>query len=62
MSKKRINSLRKKHEFRQFERRIWKEVELARQRDTRFEAHIDAVKSAASGYGSSPSVPSSANS
>jgi hypothetical protein len=59
---KRINSLREERKFRQFENRVWKEVELAQRLGIHFEPYGDTVKPAASVDESSPSVPSSANS
>jgi hypothetical protein len=59
---KKNSRLRKKYEFRQFKRRIWKEVELAQRRGIRFEPYGISAKLETSVSGSSPSAPSSANS
>jgi hypothetical protein len=48
MERNRITSLRK-HKFRQFERRVWKEAELNRRNGIRFEPYRAAAKAAASG-------------
>jgi hypothetical protein len=52
----------REHEFRQFERRVWKEVERNWRRGIRFEPYGVTAKSAASEDESSPSAPSSVNS
>lgn len=62
MKKERINNSRKNHEFRQFDRRVWKEVELARRSGIHFEPYRATAKPAASGDESSSFVPNSANS
>jgi hypothetical protein len=48
-------------EFELFERRIWKEVELARKNGVRFEPYKAITKSTALGSESNHSAPSPAN-